>query len=171
MVVPFTIPTTRWTFVTTSDSRSTLITGIAAQTDASKRSCAPAAAAAAKSSAPWRATSCLFAVTTERPDPRSASTWPPAGSTPPMTSATIRIEGSSITSADVGRENALGGREVALLRRVANERANDPEAVPGRSLDLLALLLEQAMHRRADGAVAEKGYGNVNGRHSCPRAA
>ena len=64
-----------------------------------------------------------------------------------------------------------GRREVALLRRVANERANDPEAVPGRSLDLLALLLEQAMHRRADGPVAEEGYGNVNGRHSCPRAA
>ena len=73
-VVPLTIPSTRWTFVTTSDSRSTLITGIAAHTDASKRSCTPAAAAAAKSSAPWRATSCLFAVTTERPDRSSAST-------------------------------------------------------------------------------------------------
>ena len=31
-VVPFTIPSTRWTFVTTSASRSTLITGIAAHT-------------------------------------------------------------------------------------------------------------------------------------------
>ena len=31
-VVPFTMPSTRWTFVATSDSRSTLITGIAAQT-------------------------------------------------------------------------------------------------------------------------------------------
>ena len=41
-VVPLTIPSTRWTFVTTSDSRSTLITGIAAQTDASNRSCTPA---------------------------------------------------------------------------------------------------------------------------------
>ena len=41
-VVPLTIPSTRWTFVTTSDSRRTLITGIAAHTDASKRSCAPA---------------------------------------------------------------------------------------------------------------------------------
>ena len=38
LVVPLTIPSTRWTFVTTSDSRSTLITGIAAQTLASKRS-------------------------------------------------------------------------------------------------------------------------------------
>jgi len=38
LVVPFTIPSTRWTLVATSDSRSTLITGIAAQTEASKRS-------------------------------------------------------------------------------------------------------------------------------------
>ena len=43
LVVPLTIPRTRWTFVTTSDSRSTLITGIAAQTLASKRSCTPCA--------------------------------------------------------------------------------------------------------------------------------
>ena len=41
LVVPLTIPSTRWTFETTSDSRSTLITGIAAQTDASKRSWTP----------------------------------------------------------------------------------------------------------------------------------
>ena len=45
-VVPLTIPSIRWTFVTTSDSRSTLITGIAAQTEASKRSWTPAADAA-----------------------------------------------------------------------------------------------------------------------------
>src|SRR6266849_6202969 len=40
-VVPFTIPSTRWTFETTSDSRRILTTGIAAQTLASKRSCTP----------------------------------------------------------------------------------------------------------------------------------
>jgi hypothetical protein len=98
-VVPFTIPTTRWTFVDTSDSRSTLITGIAAQTDASKRSWAPDDDAAANSSAPRRATSCLFAVTTERPEPSSSRTCEPAGSTPPITSATIAIEASPSTSA------------------------------------------------------------------------
>ena len=73
-VVPLTMPSTRWTFVTTSDSRSTLITGIAAQTLASKRSCTPAADAAAKSSAPRRATSCLFAETTCLPRRSSSST-------------------------------------------------------------------------------------------------
>ena len=73
-VVPLTIPSTRWTFVTTSDSRSTLITGIAAQTDASKRSCTPASAAAAKSSVLRRASSCLFAVTTGLPARSSSRT-------------------------------------------------------------------------------------------------
>ena len=66
-VVPLTMPSTRCTFVTTSDSRSTLITGIAAQTLASKRSWTLASEAAANSSPPRRATSCLFAETTGRP--------------------------------------------------------------------------------------------------------
>jgi homoserine dehydrogenase len=46
-----------------------------------------------------RATRCLFAVTTERPEPCSSSTWEPAGSTPPITSATIAIDSSPRTSA------------------------------------------------------------------------
>ena len=95
LVVPFTIPSTRCTFETTRDSRSTLITGIAAQTDASKRSCTPASEAAAKSSAPRRATSCLFAVTTGLPARSSSSTRVPVGSSPPVTSATRAIDGSS----------------------------------------------------------------------------
>src|ERR1044072_5010404 len=70
-VVPFTMPSTRWTFVATSASRSTLTTGIAAHTLASKRSCTPASEAAAKRSAPRRATSCLFADTTGVPGRRS----------------------------------------------------------------------------------------------------
>ena len=73
-VVPLTMPRTRWTFVAMSDSRSTLTTGIAAQTDASKRSCTPAADAAAKSSAPSRAISCLLAETTGFPASSSART-------------------------------------------------------------------------------------------------
>ena len=73
-VVPFTIPSTRCTFETTSDSRSTFTTGIAAQTDASKRSWTPASEAVAKSSAPWRATSCLFAETTGLPARSSSRT-------------------------------------------------------------------------------------------------
>ena len=165
------MPTTRWTFVETSDSRSTLITGIAAHTDASNRSCAPDVAAAANSSAPRRATSCLFAVTTERPEPRSSSTYEPAGSTPPITSATIAIASSAENVHRVAGQHSGGGLEPPLLLRVADERADDAQAVAGRSLDLLALLLEQAMDRGADRPVAEEGYGNVNGRHSRPRGA
>ena len=99
LVVPLTMPRIRWTFVTISASRSTLITGIAAQTLASKRSCTPAPEAAAKSSAPRRATSCLLAETTLLPRPSSSETYAPAGSTPPITSATTAIESSSATEA------------------------------------------------------------------------
>jgi len=74
LVVPLTIPSTRWTLVATSDSRSTLITGIAAQTEASKRSWTPASDAAANSSALRRASSCLFALTTGLPARRRSST-------------------------------------------------------------------------------------------------
>ena len=98
-VVPFTIPITRCTLETTSDSRSTFTTGIAAQTDASNRSCTPAADAVANSSAPRRATSCLFAVTTDLPARRSSNTYSPAGSSPPITSATTSTSGSSRTAA------------------------------------------------------------------------
>src|SRR4051794_20745512 len=94
-VVPLTMPSTRWTFETTSDSRRTFTTGIAAQTDASKRSCTPASDAIAKRSAPSRATSCLFAETTDLPARRSSRTYPPAGSSPPITSATTCTFGSS----------------------------------------------------------------------------
>ena len=73
-VVPFTMPSTRWTFVTTSDSRNTLITGIAAHTLASNRNCTPCSDAAAKISAPRRAISCLFAETTGLPARSNCST-------------------------------------------------------------------------------------------------
>ena len=94
-VVPLTIPSTRCTLVATSDSRSTLITGIAAHTDASKRSWTPLSDAVAKSSAPRRATSCLFALTTGLPARRRSRTYSPAGSRPPISSATRPISGSS----------------------------------------------------------------------------
>jgi hypothetical protein len=73
-VVPFTMPRTRCTFVTTSDSRSTLITGIAAQTLASKRNWTPDDDAASNSSAPRRAINCLFAETTCLPPRNRSST-------------------------------------------------------------------------------------------------
>ena len=130
-VVPLTIPSTRWTFETTSDSRSTLITGIAAHTDASKRSCTPASEAAEKSSAPRRATSCLFAVTTGLPARRSSSTRVPVGSRPPVTSATSAIAGSSrIASKSVVRTPCAGWK--SRSRSGSRTRAA-PRAADGRS--------------------------------------
>ncbi len=95
LVVPLTMPRTRWTFVATSASRRILITGMAAQTLASKRSWTPTSEAVRKSSAPSRAISCLFAETTGLPARRRSRTYPPVGSMPPITSATTAIDGSS----------------------------------------------------------------------------
>ncbi len=66
-MVPFTMPMTDSISAASSDSRSTLITGMAAHTDASKRISLPPSSAAASSSVPNRASSCLLAVTTEVP--------------------------------------------------------------------------------------------------------
>ncbi len=66
-MVPLTMPVTAVISATSSDSRSTLMTGMAAHAEASKRSSAPASSAAASSSGPWRDSSCLLAVTTEAP--------------------------------------------------------------------------------------------------------
>ena len=74
LVVPLTMPSMPCTPLTISDSRSTLTTGIAAQTLASKRSCTPRRSASANSSSPWRASSCLLADTTDLPAGSSSST-------------------------------------------------------------------------------------------------
>ena len=63
------------------------------------------------------------------------------------------------------------GVEAPLARRVADERPDDPEPVPRGSLDLVALLGEQAVDGRADRPVAEERYGDVNRLHSRPRGA
>ena len=168
LVVPLTIPSTRWTFVTTSASRSTLITGIAAQTEASKRSCTPASwAAAAKSSAPALRDELLVrghdglagaeqvAARTRRP-----------GSSPPITSATTRDLGVVEDLGEVGRQHARRGREVRSFAQVADERRDDAQPVAGRALDVVGLLLEQPVDGGADGAVAEQRDGNVDRRHA-----
>ena len=131
-VVPLTIPSTRWTFVTTSDSRRSLITGIAAQTEASKRSCTPPSAAAAWSSGPERATSCLFAVTTGRPGGGARARAQPVGSSPPMTSATSAIVRVACDRVEVVGQDARLGR-AARARARGRERARGRRAAGGRS--------------------------------------
>ena len=155
-VVPLTIPSTRWTFVTTSDSRSTLITGIAAQTLASKRSWTPASAAAAKSSAPRWATSCLFAVTTGFPAASSSSTWLACGLDAAHHLGDDADCGVVADRRGVRRQDARVGQEVALLLDVAYERADDPQPVPGCALDVLRVLDEKPVDRGADRSVAEE---------------
>ena len=73
--------------------------------------------------------------------------------------------------ANVGREHARAGVEPALARGVADERPDDPEPMARGSLDLVALLGEQAVDGSADRPVAEERYGNVNRLHSRPRGA
>ena len=67
---------------------------------------------------------------------------------------------------EVGRQDAVRRRELALLLDVAHERAHDPEPVSRRALDVVAALLEEAGYGRADGAIAEERDGDVNGRHA-----
>ena len=66
-MVPLTIPKTFSIGTAPRLSCTTRITGIAPATAASKRSCAPPSCAAATSSSPCWASSCLLAVTTWRP--------------------------------------------------------------------------------------------------------
>ena len=162
-VVPLTMPSTRWTFATTNDSRSTLITGIAAQTDASKRSWTPLSDAVEKSSALRRATSCLFAETTGLPARRRSRTYSPVGSSPPITSATSAISGSSRIDAKSVVRTPSAGAMLALAVRIADERAHDPEPVPGRALDVVRALGEQPRDGAADVAVSEQRHGDVDG--------
>ena len=73
--------------------------------------------------------------------------------------------------ANIGREHARACVEPALAGEVADERPDDPEPVARGSLDLVALLGEQAVDGCADRPVAEERYGNVNRLHSRPRGA
>ena len=63
---------------------------------------------------------------------------------------------------EVRREDAVGGRKRALLVRVADEGADDPQPVAGGALDLIGALDEQAVDRSADRAVAEECHPDVN---------
>ena len=105
----------------------------------------------------------MFAVTTGLPARSSSSTWSPAGSSPPITSATTAISGSSRISA---KSVVVGDVGAAILRRVADERADDAQPVPGRPLDVGRLLAQEPVDRRADRPVAEQGNRNVDGRHA-----
>ena len=96
-MVPLTIPNTFSIGIAPRLSWTTRITGIAPATAASKRSWAPPSLAAATSSSPCWATSCLLAVTTWRPSRRARVTYSRAGSMPPI-SSTITSLAARISS-------------------------------------------------------------------------
>ena len=74
LVVPLTIPKTLEISVTPKLSWIARMIGTTPATAASKRSCTPASRAAANSSSPCWASSCLLAVTTGCPARSAAST-------------------------------------------------------------------------------------------------
>ncbi len=67
---------------------------------------------------------------------------------------------------EVVGEHAVVRRESALLGGIPHERAHDRQPVPGRALDLVGALGQHPRDGRADRAVAEKAYADVNGRHA-----
>ena len=58
--------------------------------------------------------------------------------------------------------------KLARLVGVADERLDDAQPVAGRALDVVRLLVQQAVDRGADGAVAEQCDRDVNRRHGPP---
>src|ERR1700760_823313 len=108
-------------------------TGITAATAASKRSWTPLSRAIPKSSSPYWASSCLFAVTTGRPARIAAATYSPAGSVPPI-SSTIRSERSRISakspSLRVSTPPSSGLRPVAASTASPRASVNSAKAAP-----------------------------------------
>ena len=80
----------------------------------------------------------------------------PAGSRPPITSATTADRRVVANRVEVRREHAVPGVEAALAREIADERAHDAQPVPGRALDVVRVLDEQSVDRGADRPVAEE---------------
>ena len=97
MVVPLTMPISRWMRSPASDSRSGRMSGMPPPTDASNSRSRPADAAAWNSSEPTLASSSLLAVITGLPALRASRISERAGSMPPMTSTTTSTPASSTT--------------------------------------------------------------------------
>ena len=70
--------------------------------------------------------------------------------------------------ADVRREHTRRSGEAPLLVGRADERLHEAQPVAGRALDVVGLLVQQAVDGGADRAVAEEGDGDVNRRHGPP---
>ena len=163
MVVPFTIPSTRWTFETTSASRSTLITGIARADGRLEAELHARLGCGGEELGPARGDELLV-----RGDDRLAG----AEQLEHVVAGRLEPAHHLGDDRDLGVVADLGevgrGRDVAvaLLRRVADERADDAQPVPGRALDVGRLVAQEPVDGGADRPVAEQGNRNVDGRHA-----
>ena len=113
-----------WIVSPASDTWSGRMRGMPPATAASKYKRTPPSAAAAKTSAPWRASSSLLAVTRGLPERRVDMASSRVGSVPPMTSTTTSMSGWVIASAALSVRRFLGttagrGRVVSETRMVA----------------------------------------------------
>src|SRR6266508_276888 len=165
-VVPLTIPRIRWTVVTTSASLRTLITGMAAQTLASKLdACCRSRSEELGSSTRDELLVCRH----HRLAGAEQGENVVAGRLD--SSHDLRDDGDRRIVADVrdvgGEDSRIGGKSTFLVR-IPDEGPDEAVAVTRRAIDVVRALDEEAADRRADGAVAEKSYWDVNGRHELP---
>jgi hypothetical protein len=66
---------------------------------------------------------------------------------------------------ECGRQGDLAGRKSSLAFGIADERADDLEAVAGRALDVVAVLVQQAVDGGADRSVTEQRNRDFDGGH------
>jgi len=73
---------------------------------------------------------------------------------------------------EVGGQDTVGRRGRALLLRIADERAHDAKAEPGRPLDVLRVLDEETVDGGSDRPVAEEADADLDGvpRQPAPRS-
>ena len=92
----------------------------------------------------------------------------PAGSTPPITSATTWTDGSARIAPKSSVSTPGSGANARSLPVSRTSACVTRSRWPGGTLDLVRRLLEQPVHGGADGAVPEQRYGNVDGGHVKP---
>ena len=138
MVVPLTMPITRWMRSPTSDSRSGRMSGMPPATAASKSRSTPARLGRRRTARRrrWRAAPC-WPVTTGLPALSASRISSRAGSMPPMTSTTTSTSGSSTTAAASLVSTPSGRATSRSLRQVAHGDAGDLEAQAGAGLDVV----------------------------------
>ena len=167
-VVPLTIPSTRWTFATTSDSRSTFITGIAAHTQASKRSWTPAVRGGGEElrAAPRDPAAC------SRPDGLARRAAGRAHSRRWLEAAHhLRDEPDRRVVAivgEVGGQNAVVGLELPLHSGRARARATTRSRWPVARSMSSACSRSSRLTARADRPVAKKRDGDVDRTQGSP---